>query len=53
MMREKYETLPLATLRELAKSRDIKGTSTMKKAEVIEAMLEQDEKEKGEGEEGK
>ena len=46
MMREKYETLPLATLRELAKSRDIKGTSTMKKAEVIEAMLEQDEKDK-------
>lgn len=45
-MREKYETLPLATLRELAKSRDIKGTSTMKKAEVIDAMLEQDEKDK-------
>ena len=45
-MREKYETLPLATLRELAKSRDIKGTSTMKKSEVIEAMLEQDEKDK-------
>lgn len=45
-MREKYETLPLTTLRELAKSRDIKGTSTMKKSEVIEAMLEQDEKDK-------
>ena len=45
-MREKYETLPLTTLRELAKSRDIKGTSTMKKSEVIEAMLEQDQKDK-------
>ncbi len=45
-MREKYETLPLTTLRELAKSRDIKGTGTMKKSEVIEAMLEQDEKDK-------
>ncbi|MBQ8802894.1 MAG: transcription termination factor Rho [Tyzzerella sp.] len=45
-MREKYESLPLATLRDLAKARDIKGTSTMKKAEVIEAMLEQDEKDK-------
>ena len=46
MMREKYETLPLATLKDLAKSRGIKGISTMKKAEVIEAMLQQDEKEK-------
>ena len=45
-MREKYETLPLATLKDLAKSRGIKGISTMKKAEVIEAMLQQDEKEK-------
>ena len=47
MMREKYETLPLATLKELAKARGIKGISTMKKADVIEAMLQEDEKEKG------
>ncbi len=45
-MREKYESLPLTTLRDLAKARDIKGTSTMKKSEVVEAMLEQDEKDK-------
>lgn len=45
-MREKYETLPLATLKDLAKARGIKGISTMKKAEVIEAMLQEDEKEK-------
>lgn len=45
-MREKYETLPLATLKDLAKARKIKGISTMKKAEVIEAMLQEDEKEK-------
>ena len=45
-MREKYESLPVATLRELAKARDIKGCGTMKKAEVIEAMLAEDEKDK-------
>lgn len=45
MMREKYETLPLATLKDLAKARGIKGISAMKKAEVIEAMLQEDEKE--------
>lgn len=44
-MREKYETLPLPTLKDLAKTRGIKGISTMKKAEVIEAMLKEDEKE--------
>lgn len=46
MMREKYESLPLATLRDLAKARGLKGVSSMKKAEVIELMLEEDEKEK-------
>ena len=44
-MREKYETLPLATLKDLAKARGIKGISAMKKADVIEAMLKEDEKE--------
>lgn len=44
MMREKYESLPLATLRELAKARELKGVSTLKKAELVEAMLERDEK---------
>ena len=46
MMREKYESLPLATLKELAKARGLKGISTMKKAELIELMLMEDEKEK-------
>ncbi|MCI8797264.1 MAG: transcription termination factor Rho [Dorea sp.] len=45
-MREKYESLPLATLRDLAKARGLKGISTMKKAELVERMLEEDEKEK-------
>ena len=48
MMREKYESLPLATLRDLAKARGLKGISTLKKAELIERMLEEDDKEKTE-----
>ncbi len=43
-MREKYESLALAQLKELAKFRGIKGTSTMKKSEVVEAMLAEDER---------
>lgn len=45
-MREKYESLPLTTLRDLAKAREMTGISTLKKAELVEAMLEQDEKDK-------
>ena len=45
-MREKYESLALADLKEIAKARGIKGVSTMKKAEVVEAMLEEDERSK-------
>ncbi len=48
MMREKYESLPLATLRDLAKARGLKGISALKKAELIERMLEEDDKEKSE-----
>lgn len=44
MTREKYESLPLATLKELAKARGMKGVSTMKKSDLIDAMLAQDEK---------
>lgn len=44
MMKEKYESLPLVTLKDLAKARGLKGISTMKKAELIERMLEEDEK---------
>lgn len=46
MMREKYESLPVATLRDLAKVRGIKGISAAKKAELVELMLQEDEKEK-------
>ncbi len=38
--------LPLATLKDLAKARGLKGISTMKKAESDRVMLEEDEKEK-------
>lgn len=44
MTREKYESLPLATLKELARARKMKGVSTLKKSDLINAMLEQDEK---------
>ncbi len=50
-MREKYESLALADLKAIAKSRGIKGTSTMKKSEVVEAMLKEDEKDKAAGKE--
>jgi transcription termination factor Rho len=49
-MREKYESLPLVQLKELAKVRGLKGTSTMKKAELVEAMLAEDERLKKEEE---
>ena len=45
-MREKYESLALTDLKEIAKVRGIKGTSTMKKADLVEAMLKLDEEEK-------
>ena len=48
MTREKYESLPLATLKDLAKARKMKGVSTMKKSDLIDAMLAQDEKERQE-----
>ncbi|MBR6349590.1 MAG: transcription termination factor Rho [Lachnospiraceae bacterium] len=38
-MREKLESLPLVQLREIAKTNGIKGCSSMKKADVIEALL--------------
>lgn len=50
-MREKYQSLPLAELKAVAKARGIKGVSTMKKDDVIEAMLREDEREKKEKEE--
>ena len=42
-MKEKYESLALAELKAIAKARGLKGTSSMKKDEVIELMLKEDE----------
>jgi len=43
MTREQYESLPLAELKEIAKARGMKGTSAMKKSDLIGRMLEKDE----------
>ena len=45
MTREKYESLPLSMLKALAKSRNMKGISTLRKEALIERMLEEDKKE--------
>lgn len=44
-MREKYQSLAVHDLKEIAKSRGIKGVSLMKKSEVVDAMVALDEKE--------
>ncbi|WP_026651934.1 transcription termination factor Rho [Butyrivibrio proteoclasticus] len=44
-MRERYETLKLADLRDIAKKRGIKGASALKKSEIIDLMCEMDEQE--------
>ena len=44
-MRERYETLKLNDLREIAKKRGIKGATALKKSEIIDIMCELDEKE--------
>ena len=43
-MREKYETLSLSNLKEIAKARKIRGFSTLKKRELIDRLVEEDEK---------
>ena len=45
-MREKYESLSLVSLRDVAKARGLKGVSTMKKADIVDLMLAEDEKDK-------
>ncbi len=42
-MKEKYESLSLAVLKDLAKARGMKRISTLRKGELIQRMLEQDE----------
>lgn len=41
-MRAKYESLSLAVLKDLAKARGLKKTSTLKKGELVEVMLQED-----------
>ncbi len=43
-MREKYESLSLATLKDLAKARGLKRVTGLRKAELIERMLKEDER---------
>ena len=45
MTREQYESLQLKELREIAKSRKLKGTTAMRKEQLINRMLEEDAKE--------
>ena len=44
MMRERYESLPLKELREIAKARGLKSISAMRKSELIDRMCLEDEK---------
>ena len=43
MTREQYASLPLSELKEIAKARGMKGTSALKKGDLINRMLEKDE----------
>jgi transcription termination factor Rho len=52
-MREKYESLSLSVLKDLAKARNIKGITAMKKADLVERMLEEDEKDREKAQERK
>ena len=43
VQREQLETLPVAQLKEIAKANDIKGIASMKKAALIDAILQMSE----------
>ncbi len=47
-MREKYESLSLAVLKDLAKARGLTKISALKKSELVEVMLQEDAKEAAE-----
>lgn len=49
-MREKYETLSVAVLKDIAKARGLKGVTGLKKAELIDRMVEEDAKLEGQNE---
>ena len=48
-MKEKYESLALVDLKAIAKARGLKGTSSMKKEDIIELMLKEDENDLAKG----
>ena len=48
MNREKYESLSLAALKDIAKARGMKGTSGLRKGDLIQLMLVEDQKAEGE-----
>ncbi len=43
MTKERYESLALSDLKAIAKNRGMKGVSALKKADLIEAMIKQDQ----------
>ena len=48
MTREMYESLPLNELKQVARARGLKGVSALRKAELIEVMLREDDRMKAE-----
>ena len=52
-MKEKYESLSVTVLRDLAKARGLKHLSGLKKSELVEVMLAEDKKEAGDVKEEK
>lgn len=44
MTRAQYQSLPLGELKQIAKKREMKGISTLRKEELIQRMLDEDEK---------
>ena len=52
MTKAQYESLQLGKLKELAKARGMKRISTLKKQELIQRMLEEDEKEEKKADSG-
>lgn len=52
-MREKYESLSVTVLKEVAKARGLKNLSGLKKSELVERMLEEDKKADKEDSQGK
>ena len=43
-MKERYESLPLNELRQVAKARGLKGISALRKDQLVARMLEEDAK---------